>query len=183
MPTRFIKRSTGLDGGQTSKANAAAIYMDSDNDILTYTTGASGTTEEQIVGRTLTQTLTNKTFTAPVVTGDFTFTRKVSIVTTNQTLVAADSGTVYIANAADLVFTLPATAAGLEYTIVNAAVSAATGLSFSPVAADAINEGVDNKDLINSGATDVLGDSVTLVGDGSTGWYTTSKIGTWAAEA
>lgn len=123
------------------------------------------------------QTLTNKTVTSAIVN------ENVSIVTTNQTLVAADSGKIYIANAADLVFTLPATVAGLRYTFVNAALSAGVGLSASPVAADAINEGVDNKDLINSGATDVLGDSVTVIGDGSTGWYTTSKIGTWAAEA
>ena len=107
----------------------------------------------------------------------------VVIATTNQTLTANDSGTTYIANAADLVFTLPATVAGLVYTFVNAAVSVGTGLSVSPAAADNINEGVDNKDLINSGATDVLGDAVTVLGDGSTGWFTTAKIGTWAAEA
>lgn len=106
-----------------------------------------------------------------------------SIKTANYTVTAADSGTVFVANAADIVFTLPSTAAGLEYTFVCAAVSSGTGLSVSPAAADNINEGTDNKDLINSGATDVLGDSVTVIGDGSLGWYTTSKIGTWAAES
>lgn len=110
-------------------------------------------------------------------------TSRVKSVTSNQTLTANDSGTTYIAQTADLVFTLPSTAADLRYTFVCAAVSAGTGLSVSPAAADAINEGTDNKDLINSGATDALGDAVTLVGDGSTGWYTVSKIGTWAAEA
>lgn len=106
----------------------------------------------------------------------------VAVKTANYTVTAAESGTVYIANAADLVFTLPSTAAGLVYTFVNAAVSAGTGLSVSPAAADNINEGTDNKDLINSGASDVLGDSVTIVGDGNTGWFTIAKIGTWAAE-
>lgn len=110
-------------------------------------------------------------------------TNLVEIKTANYTCTEADSGKTFIANAADLVFTLPSTVSGLRYEFICAAVSAGTGLSISPAAADAINEGTDNKDLINSGATDVLGDAVTVVGDGSTGWYTVSKIGTWAAEA
>jgi hypothetical protein len=113
-----------------------------------------------------------------------TRSRRVKVVTSNQTLTAADSGTIYIADAADLVFTLPSTALGLEYTFVCAAVSASTGLSVSPAAADAINEGTVDKDLINSGATDVKGDSVTVVGTGvaAQAWYTIGKIGTWAAQ-
>lgn len=106
----------------------------------------------------------------------------VAVKTANYTVLASESDTVFIADAADLVFTLPATQAGLRYTFVCAAVSAATGLSISPQTVDSINEGTDNKDLINSGATDVLGDSVTLVGDGDKGWFTEVKIGTWAAE-
>jgi hypothetical protein len=101
----------------------------------------------------------------------------------NYTCLTTDSGKTFIATAADVVFTLPSTASGLQYTFVCAAVSASTGLSVSPAAADNINEGTDDKDLINSGATDVLGDSVTVVADGTLGWYTTSKIGTWAAES
>lgn len=106
----------------------------------------------------------------------------VAIKAASYTVLASESGTIFIADAADLVFTLPATQAGLIFTFVCAAVSAGTGLSISPAAADKINEGTANKDLINSGASDVLGDSVTIVGDGVTGWYTIAKIGTWAAE-
>lgn len=111
--------------------------------------------------------------------------RRVRVVTASVTLTAADSGTVFIADAADLVFTLPSTAAGLQFTVVCAAVSAGTGLSISPAAADNINEGAANKDLINTGETDVLGDSVTVIGTGTAAkaWFTTAKIGTWAAEA
>ncbi len=108
--------------------------------------------------------------------------RPVVVKTANYTVLASESGTIFIADGADIVFSLPATVAGLIFTFVNAAVSVGTGLSISPVAADNINEGVDNKDLINSGATDVLGDAVTVVGDGDKGYFTTSKIGTWAAE-
>lgn len=109
--------------------------------------------------------------------------RPVAVKTANYTVLASESGTIFIADAADLVFTLPATVAGLVFTFVCAAVSAGTGLSISPQVADNINEGTDNKDLINSGATDVLGDAVTVAADGDKGWFTIGKIGTWAAEA
>jgi hypothetical protein len=112
--------------------------------------------------------------------------RRVKFVTAGTYAVtAAESGTVFIADAADIVFTLPSTADGLEYTFVCAAVSEGTGLSISPAAADAINEGSLNKDLINDGATDVLGDSITVVGTGTAaqGWFTKDKIGTWSAES
>lgn len=99
------------------------------------------------------------------------------------TLTDADSGTVYRVNVADAVFTLPSTEAGLIYHFVIDTVSSTTGCSFSPAAADNINGGVDNKDLINSAGSDVKGDSVTLVGDGSEGWLTLSMHGIWAAEA
>lgn len=101
----------------------------------------------------------------------------------NYTVLAADSGTVFLATATDVVFTLPATVKGLIYTFVTAAVSAGTGTSLSPNASDNINEGTDDKDLINTGTSDNVGDSVTLVADGTLGWYTISKIGTWAAES
>ena len=55
------------------------------------------------------------------------------------------------------------------------------------VAADAIHgnslTSVDDKGLINTGATDAEGDTVTIVGDGADGWYITSILGTWAKEA
>ena len=111
--------------------------------------------------------------------------RKTRIITANLTLTAADSGVILICNAADLVITLPSTADGLMFTVVCAALSSGTGLSFSPAAADNINEGTANKDLINTGATDVLGDSITLIGTGvaAQAWYTIGKIGIWAAES
>jgi hypothetical protein len=112
--------------------------------------------------------------------------RPVRIVTANTTVTAADSGTVFIADAADLVFTLPSTAKGLVFTFVCAALSTGTGLSVSPATADGINEGATNKDLINTGATDVIGDSVTLIGTGvagAQGWFQIGKVGIWAAES
>ena len=67
MPTRYIKRSSALDGGQESRGNANAIFIDSDDDQLKFTTGTSGTTTVDVVTESQTQTLTNKTLTSPVV--------------------------------------------------------------------------------------------------------------------
>jgi hypothetical protein len=107
----------------------------------------------------------------------------------NRTLTQDESGAVVIVTAADKVITLPATQLGLVYTVMLGAggLSASTGLSVSPAAADQIiGNGftvADDKDAINTGATDVVGDSITLVGDGSAGWYVTNVTGTWAREA
>lgn len=110
---------------------------------------------------------------------------------TNYTVLASESGATFIGSAADVVFTLPATAAGLVYRFVTGAVSAGTGLSVSPAAVDKIMGSCDgvsitaaaDKDLINTGATDVLGDSITLIGDGVDGWYIIGSTGVWAREA
>lgn len=109
-------------------------------------------------------------------------------VAANFTLTRADSGKVYLVNTADLVITLPATVAGLKYTftVEAAALSVSTGLSISPNALDMIMgngfAGTDNKDAINTGASDAEGDLLTLVGDGVLGWYITEILGTWALE-
>lgn len=113
---------------------------------------------------------------------------RIIIASTAQTLTRAESGAVIISTAADLVHVLPATAAGLRYTflITTAALSVGTGLSISPVAADFITgnglTATDDKDLINSGASDRAGDCVTIVADGVDGWYIESVVGTWAKE-
>lgn len=104
-------------------------------------------------------------------------------------LAAADSGKTYLVTGADQTFTLPATVEGLEYTFILAAagLSAGTGLSISPNAADAIHgaglTSVDDKDLILAGGGDAEGDTVTIRADGVDGWYITSVFGTWSKQA
>ena len=111
----------------------------------------------------------------------------VNITTAATTLTAADSGKIFRVNVADAVFTLPAMAdgdmEGVFYTFVIDTVSATTGCSLNPGLADNFNGGTDNKDLINTAATDVRGDSVTIVSDNSEGWLTTAMHGIWAEEA
>lgn len=113
----------------------------------------------------------------------------VNLAAATQTLTAAQSGTMFV-GAVDAVFTLPAAAAGTKgvwYIISCGAASSGTGLSISPNASDNIRgaglSATDNKDLINTGATDVIGDSATIVCDGADGWIITALSGTWAKEA
>ena len=104
----------------------------------------------------------------------------------SYTCTAEDSGKIFVAEAVDLVFTLPATVRGLTYTFVVSTLSTTTGLSVSPNANDKIMgngfTSADNKDAINTAATDREGDLITVVGDGDLGWYITQVIGTWARE-
>jgi hypothetical protein len=107
--------------------------------------------------------------------------------TAAYTVLAADTGKIIFANAVDLVFTLPATQKGLVYTFIVQTVSATTGLSISPNASDQIIgngfTAADDKDAINTAATDVKGDLIQVWGDGNLGWYITNVVGTWAREA
>lgn len=116
---------------------------------------------------------------------------KVTVVSksANYTCTADDTGTLFIAGAADLVFTLPSTAKGLCYTfqIAAAGLSVGTGLSISPASTDKIMgngfTSADNKDAICAGSGDREGDLIELVGDGDLGWYINRVIGTWTREA
>lgn len=110
----------------------------------------------------------------------------------SQTLRADQSGLIFV-GAVDAVFTLPlasATPIGTSYTFVCGVASGGTGLSISPNALDGIYgnglTGVVNKDLINTGATDVVGDSAKIVCRGAAGiaaWFIENITGTWAKEA
>lgn len=106
----------------------------------------------------------------------------------DYTVTPEDSGSVIIVTGADKVMTLPATVAGLKYTFVLAAagLSVGTGLQISPAAADKIMgngfTSADDKDAILAGSGDREGDSITLIGDGSLGWYIVGVVGTWTRQ-
>ena len=111
----------------------------------------------------------------------------VSEKTANFTLTEQDSGQVFEIGAADVVATLPALS-GLQnyvyYTFIVTTLSTTTGFSISPAAADSINNGTDDKDLINTAATDAVGDSVTVYSDSNgVTWLAVIHAGTFAAEA
>jgi len=114
--------------------------------------------------------------------------RKVNLAAATQNLSASQSGERFV-GAVDAVFTLPAAAAGTKgvwYEFECGAASVGTGLSISPAAVDHIRgnglTSVDDKDLINTGASDRLGDSVRIYCDGVDGWVIETVIGTWAKQ-
>lgn len=125
------------------------------------------------------------------------FQLDVVILTDNYSLLAEDSGKVFLIGTDAKVISLPATVAGLKYTIINSGAAGNNIVTISPVAADGISgtitlaasvvvdAGVVNKDLINTKTTAKAGDTVTLIGTGVTGttaWIIVSSTGIWAAE-
>jgi hypothetical protein len=117
---------------------------------------------------------------------------KVNSAAASQTLKASQSGEHFLA-AVDSVFTLPKSAPalkGVRYSFECGALSVGVGVSISPNAADAIGGNgltvVLDKDLINTAATDRLGDMVEIYCTGEVGaaaWRITRIIGTWAKES
>lgn len=124
--------------------------------------------------------------------------RKYVDVTANKTLTAADQGIVQNVTVDGVVITLPATAANLVFTVRNggdnptgtpagAVADGSAGVSISPAALDQlIGNGftaADDKDAVNTKATSKVGDEMTVVGNGGTGYHIAEVKGTWARQA
>ena len=84
-------------------------------------------------------------------------------------------------------FTLPSIAIGNTVTFVNMAPDGTGEMSISPAALDGITyvgDSTDDKDLINTKATQKQGDFVTLASlDGVAAWQVVAVRGVWAKEA
>lgn len=110
-------------------------------------------------------------------------------VTANKTLALADCGTVQNVTVTGKTLTLPSTAAGLNFIIMNGGEGDTDGeitLNVSPAAADKISGGpsgtpTDNKDLINTSGRGGV-DFLHLLGDGVDGWVVVGYSGTWTRE-
>jgi hypothetical protein len=119
----------------------------------------------------------------------------VETVTADKILTAADSGKVFLIGTDGLTITLPATALGLKYTFINSGADGNVAITLSPAtgdgiygsipnsAADSVSSGTDGKDFINTKGTANKGDRITIVADGSAGWYIVSGVGIWASES
>lgn len=118
-------------------------------------------------------------------------------VTENKTLAITDQGYVQNVISDAIVMTLPATVVGYSFTVRNGgdnaantpagAVSDGTVLvSVSPNASDLIAgigfTATDDKDALNTKATSRVGDELTVVGNGTTGWNVTACRGVWVRE-
>jgi len=120
--------------------------------------------------------------------------RLVQTVTASRTLTVEESGGVFLVGTDALTITLPATVAGVEYTFINSGADGNNIITISPNASDAIHgtitlaasvvelSGTDDKDLINTKASSTTGNTVTLIGDGTVGWYVKASTGIWASE-
>lgn len=171
-------------------ANATEIAVDDDGLKVRL---KSSVGEVTIVDNTQDQTVGGaKTFSgATTLSGSATLSGAVvgleKITTTTaetDTLDATDSGTVFVCTASSgtQTFTLPATVSGLRYTFICG--HADGEINISPNAADKITgkgfEGSDDGDIKNTAASNAVGDTCTLVGDGADGWIATVVTGTWA---
>jgi predicted RecA/RadA family phage recombinase len=102
---------------------------------------------------------------------------------------ATESGVCYDCTADNTVITLPATAAGLEFTVMNTAADGGALVEVDFQAADknvgglGIAAGGDGKKLSNTKATAKKGDFITFVADGIDGYRIKAIRGTWAQEA
>lgn len=113
--------------------------------------------------------------------------RTPDIVTTSASLSLtynAHAGKIVRTTVKNLTLTLPLATtgkAGETYTVLTG-VAGTTGLILGVTSADTVNGGTSGKGLTNSGTTDAVGNSVSVVSDG-TGWYTVAQVGAWAATA
>lgn len=130
------------------------------------------------------------------VTSTLTGLRRPVTVTTAAgptSLAAADSGAVYVCTASSgtQTFSLPTAAtAGLMYTFVCG--HASGEILVNPITAQTISikasEGGANvttaggTGVKNTAATNIINDHVTLISDGTAGWYMIAQSGTWASQ-
>ena len=126
------------------------------------------------------------------------FVDNVEVITADKTLRVEDSGKTFMLATDALVVTLPSTIKGFEYTFMNSGADGNNIVTVSPAAADGISgtvtlaatvvslSGVVNKDLINTKATSISGDTSTILGtgvEGVTAWLLKGSTGIWASEA
>lgn len=103
------------------------------------------------------------------------------------TLDIEDQGKLIVADTDNTVITLPATATPTNCVVMNIGAYGSVKLSLSPQAADKVQgpnlPGTDNKDLINTKATQKRGDFVRIVTGDANGPIVSELRGTWAQEA
>lgn len=122
MSIRSIRRQSTNPGGYSGTANAAPIYVDSDDNKLKMIPAGSGTTEVEVADVSSSQTFTNKTLTSPTITTPTVTGSKVAVTASGgatRTLTAAGSGSVNLFDAAaGVVYTLPVPVVGLVYDFI-----------------------------------------------------------------
>jgi hypothetical protein len=127
--------------------------------------------------------------------GHFSTGKVVEILDDDTTLTAADAGKHFGIGTDAKTITLPTAVVGMTFSFTNIGADGNNIITVSPAATDGIwgtitlaasvvdLGGVDNKDLINTKATAIKGDSATLVCFEANEWTVVHSTGIWAAEA
>jgi len=197
-----IELDAGANGVTINSAGAIDITTSASNSNITIDPNGSGTLalgSADNTAVTVDAIAVNITST----TGGVNFVgnrqRIISTLADGTTLTAAQSGGTILQSTNGATLTLPATVAGLEYTFIFIGTAGHT-FNISPNANDKIGgsivdvadgnivtasnsgAGTDNKDLqLDSGSQ--VGDRVTLVADGSLGWFIKDGVGSWVFES
>jgi len=112
--------------------------------------------------------------------------RTFEAVSENLTLDIQDVGKILLVDTDAFAFTLPATAVGFEFVIMNVMADAGCLITVSPNANDKIMgadlAGVNDKDRLLTKATSKSNDFIPLVYGSADGYNVTQERGTWAAE-
>lgn len=119
----------------------------------------------------------------------------VEIITASRTLNAQDNGKTFLVATDALTITLPATIKGYTATFINTGAAGNNIITVAPVAADGIagtitlaasvvtRVGTVNTAVVNTKATTTLGNTISILGTGTTGtgaWIITGSTGIWA---
>ena len=119
------------------------------------------------------------------------------ILTDDHTVLDSESGKVFMIGTDAKVVTLPSVAdllIGFTVSFVNIGAAGNNIITIASAVGDYIAGTITlagtvvvkgstvDKDLINTKASAVVGDSVTLVSDGVNGWYIQNSTGIWASE-
>lgn len=111
----------------------------------------------------------------------------IELVAADKTLDIEDCGKQMYVTADAKTVTLPATATGLHFEIVNGGQAGDILVKVSPNANDMIKgpdyAGTDNKDWLNTKATARPGDRIVLDYESASGYIVTKLVGTWTQEA
>ena len=119
-------------------------------------------------------------------------------VTENKTLAIEDQGYVQNVITDAITITLPSTVVGYSYNVRNggdapsgapagAVADGSVLVTVSPAALDLIAgngfTAADDKDALNTKATSQVGDEISILGNGTTGWNISEIRGIWARQA
>lgn len=177
MSIRNIRRQATNPLAAPGTPTSAPIYVDSDDNILKFIPAGSGSTEVQVIDASSVQTLTNKTFTAPVLNAPL-ITQSFTTIS-GDGAVAVASGITLLTKGSAAAITLAAPGAagiGVVLTIT-------TGSNFAHVVTftgTTLNDGTAGANTTWTAAA-VKGSSITVVGTTAAEWNVISfQLGTIA---